>query len=431
MQAQSDRTLSDWLAYIQSVHPRTIDLSLDRPRRVMHQLRPVRPAIVISVAGTNGKGSTAAMLDAVYRAAGYRVGTYTSPHLVQYGERVRINGRDAREDKLCHAFGRVDQARGMIPLTYFEFGTLAALDIFSDSNLDIWILEVGMGGRLDAVNILDPDLAVITSVSMDHEAWLGDSRDAIGKEKAGILRFKGRSVISDPSPPATLLLRLEALDCQARLINRDYRIRNVGKGRWSYTADGHLWPGRSVMSCCEIDATSPVWAQNVAGVLASLRSLNDLVPVDASHLEVLQRFSVPARQQRCPGPVTTWFDVAHNLQAVSALAEQLQAECVQGTTRAVFSMLQDKDIAGTIEVMKGCVDSWYLAELEGPRALGISELRASLSGVEVADLSTSTAPRAVYRAALEDSQPGDRIVVFGSFYLVGDILDWESKRTLG
>ncbi|MGE4660577.1 MAG: Mur ligase family protein, partial [Arenicellales bacterium] len=234
MQVQSDRTLSDWLAYIESVHPRTIDLSLDRPRRVMHQLRPVRPAVVITVAGTNGKGSTAAMLDAVYRAAGYRVGTYTSPHLVQYGERVRINGKHARDDKLCQAFCRVDRARGMIPLTYFEFGTLAALDIFSDSDLDIWILEVGMGGRLDAVNILDPDLAVITSVGMDHEAWLGDSRDAIGKEKAGILRFRGRSVISDPSPPATLLFRVEALDCQARLINRDYRIRNVSKGRWSF-----------------------------------------------------------------------------------------------------------------------------------------------------------------------------------------------------
>jgi len=431
MQAQANRTLSDWLAYIESVHPRTIDLSLDRPRRVMHQLRPVRPAVVITIAGTNGKGSTAAMLDAVYRAAGYRVGTYTSPHLVQYGERVRINGKHARDDKLCQAFCRVDRARGKIPLTYFEFGTLAALDIFSGSDLDIWILEVGMGGRLDAVNILDPDLAVITSVGMDHEAWLGDSRNAIGKEKAGILRFRGRSVISDPSPPAALLLRVEALDCQVRLINRDYRIRKVGKGRWSFTADGHFWPGCSVLDSCEIHGTSPVWAQNVAGVLASLRSLKDLAPVEANHLEVLRNFSIPARQQHRPGPVTTWFDVAHNLQAVSALAEQLQAERVQGTTRAVFSMLQDKDIAGTIEVMKDCVDSWYLAELEGPRALGISELRTSLSGVEVADLTTSTLPRAVYRAALQDSQPGDRIVVFGSFYLVGDILDWESKRTPG
>ena len=431
MQAQADRTLSDWLAYIESVHPRTIDLSLDRPRRVMHQLRPIRPAVVITVAGTNGKGSTAAMLDAVYRAAGYQVGAYTSPHLVHYRERVRVNGKDARDDKLCQALCRVDQARGGIPLTYFEFGTLAALDIFSGSGLDIWILEVGMGGRLDAVNILDPDLAVITSVGMDHEAWLGDSRDAIGKEKAGILRFRGRSVVSDPSPPTTLLFRLETLECQARLMNRDYRIRKVGKDRWSFTADGHLWPDRSPMNTCEIDATSPVWAQNFAGVLASLRSLNDLVPVNASHLEVLQRFSVPARQQRDPGPVTTWFDVAHNLQAVSALAEQLQAECVQGATRAVFSMLQDKDIVGTVEVMKDCVDSWYLAQLEDPRALSIRELRTSLAGVQIADLTTSTSPRAVYRAALKDSQPGDRVVVFGSFCLVGDILDWESKRTPG
>ena len=186
MQGLADRTLSDWLTYIESVHPRMIDLSLDRPRRVLHCLRPNIPKVVITVAGTNGKGSTVSMLDAVYRAAGYRVGTYTSPHLVHYGERIRINGSTASDGSLCQAFHNIDQVRGVIPLTYFEFGTLAAVEIFSNASLDVWIMEVGMGGRLDAVNVLEPDLAIITSVDLDHQTWLGDSRDAIAKEKAGI-----------------------------------------------------------------------------------------------------------------------------------------------------------------------------------------------------------------------------------------------------
>jgi len=431
MQALADWTLSDWLAHIESVHSRMIDLSLDRPRRVLHCLRPIIPKVVISVAGTNGKGSTVSMLDAVYRAAGYRVGTYTSPHLVHFGERIRVDGRRASDDALCQAFHKIDQARGAIPLTYFEFGTIAAIEIFSDAALDIWIMEVGMGGRLDAVNVLEPDLAIITSVDLDHQAWLGDSRDAIAKEKAGILRFKGRAVVSDPAPPTALLSRLDALQCDLRLMDRDFRMEDSGGGQWKFSSAATTEKASSVVENFEVRTSSPVWAQNIAGSLAALRMLEDFVPVEPDHLEILKTLSLPGRQQRNEGSIITWFDVAHNLQAAAALAGQLRAEESSGKTRAVFAMLRDKDIAGTVEVMKDCIDTWYPAALEGPRTLTASDFRSALAGVCVADQAYSASPREAYRMAVEASEAGDRVVVFGSFYLVGDILDLQLERTPG
>ena len=431
MQGLADRTLSDWLTYIESVHPRMIDLSLDRPRRVLHCLRPNIPKVVITVAGTNGKGSTVSMLDAVYRAAGYRVGTYTSPHLVHYRERIRINGSTASDDSLCQAFHHIDQVRGAIPLTYFEFGTLAAVEIFSNASLDVWIMEVGMGGRLDAVNVLEPDLAIITSVDLDHQTWLGDSRDAIAKEKAGILRFKGRAVVSDPTPPEALLSRLGTLQCELRLMNRDFRMDAATTGKWGFSPVGPAWREPSLIGDLEINASSPTWAQNIGGSLAALRMLEDELPVAPEHLEVLQTLTLPGRQQRNEGAITTWFDVSHNLQAVTALAEQLCAEPIAGKTRAVFAMLEDKDIAGTVAVMRDCIDYWYPAALSGPRTISASDFRSALDGLRVAHQGFSASPREAYRMAVEASEAGDRVVVFGSFYLVGDILDRQLERTPG
>ena len=431
MQALADRTLSGWLAHIESVHPRMIDLSLDRPRRVLHCLRPDAPKVVITVAGTNGKGSTVSMLDAVYRAAGYRVGTYTSPHLVHYGERIRVNGLKASDDSLCQAFHKIDQVRGVIPLTYFEFGTLAAVEIFAEAALDVWIMEVGMGGRLDAVNVLEPDLAIITSVDLDHQAWLGDSRDAIAREKAGILRFKGRAVVSDPAPPAALLSRLGTLQCELRLMNRDFQIEDAGTGKWVFSPVGTSWKESSSIGDLEVTASSPAWAQNMAGSLAALRMLEDDLPVEPKNLETLQTLTLPGRQQRSEGAITTWLDVSHNLQAATALAVQLRAESIKGKTRAVFAMLQDKDIAGTIEVMRDCIDYWYPVALTGARTMPASDFRSALAGLRGADQEFSASPREAYRMAVEASQAGDRVVVFGSFYLVGDILDWQLERTPG
>ena len=431
MQVLADWGLSEWLAYIESVHPRMIDLSLDRPRRVLHCLRPNGPKVVITVAGTNGKGSTVSMLDAVYRAAGYRVGAYTSPHLVHYGERIRINGSTASDDSLCRAFHKIDQVRGAIPLTYFEFGTLAAVEIFSNAALDVWIMEVGMGGRLDAVNVLEPDLAIITSVDLDHQAWLGDSRDAIANEKAGILRYRGRAVVSDPAPPAALLSRLDKLQCERRLMNRDFRIEGTAAGKWAFSPVSLTWKEPSLIGNLEISASSPAWAQNIGGSLAALRMLEDELPVEPHHLAVLQTLTLPGRQQRNEGAITTWFDVSHNLQAVTALAVQLRAEPIVGKTRAVFAMLEDKDIAGTVAVMRDCIDYWYPAALSGLRTISASDFRSALAGLRVAHQEFSASPREAYRMAVEASEAGDRVVVFGSFYLVGDILDSKLERTPG
>ncbi|HCK75654.1 MAG TPA: bifunctional folylpolyglutamate synthase/dihydrofolate synthase [Gammaproteobacteria bacterium] len=431
MRALADRALGEWLAHIESVHSRMIDLSLDRPRRVLHCLRPITPSVIVSVAGTNGKGSTVSMLDAVYRAAGYRVGTYTSPHLTHFGERIRVDGVSSSDEVLCQAFHKIDQVRGAVPLTYFEFSTLAAIEIFSNAALDIWIMEVGMGGRLDAVNVLEPDLAIITSVDLDHQAWLGDTRDAIAREKAGILRFKGKAVVSDPAPPAALLSRLDELQCDLCLMNRDFRMENIATGHWVFLPAGATMAGPSIIEGFEVKTSSPVWAQNIAGSLAALWMLGDVIPVEPAHLETLQTFSLPGRQQRSEGSIVIWFDVAHNLQAATALAMELRAESIIGKTRAVFAMLQDKDITGTVAVMKDCIDTWYPAALEGPRALTVSDFRSALSGVCVTDQEYSASPREAYQMAIEASQPGDRVVVFGSFYLVGDILVSQLERTPG
>ena len=370
------------------------------------------------------------MLDAAYRSAGYRVGTYTSPHLVDYGERVKVDGYPASADRLCQAFQSVECVRGSTPLTYFEFGTLAALEIFSNAGLDIWILEVGMGGRLDAVNAVDADLAIITSIDLDHQAWLGHSREEIGKEKAGILRYRGRAVVSDCGPPTTITERLAVLQCDWRLADRDFSVEEVN-GKRVFSSAGPKWGHPSFLEHVEVESTSPVWSQNLAGALAAIRLLEKKLPVAREHISVLNGLSVPGRQERVGGDVSIWFDVGHNLQAVCALAQALRAESVSGKTRAVFAMLKDKDIARAIEVMRSTIDYWYPATLEDGRALADDELRSALSGLAIVDAGGGQTPQACYRAAVEASEPGDRVVVFGSFYLVGDILAAQSERAPG
>ena len=429
MSSQGDWQLCDWLEFIESVHPRTIDLSLDRVRRVLHCLTPVYPSIIITVGGTNGKGTTTAMLDAVYRSAGYRVGTYTSPHLVDYGERIKVSGKSSSAERLCQAFRAVDAARGSIPLTYFEFGTLAAFKLFSRARLDIWILEVGMGGRLDAVNAVDPDLAVITSIDLDHQAWLGDSREAIGREKAGILRYRGRAIVSDPNPPATVLDRVAVLQCDWRLSDRDFAVK-TDQGKTFFSSGGPNWHRRSFLEQFEVNPGSPVQTRNLAGALAAVRSLEESLPVGPEHVDALRGLAVRGRQERIDGEIPIWLDVGHNLEAVAALAEALCNEYVPGKTRAVFAMLRDKDIGAAIEVMRPVVDYWYPVTLEDDRALTFEELQSALTESVVIDSPEGPTPRACYRAALAASRHGDRLVVFGSFYLVGDILPEVSERAV-
>jgi dihydrofolate synthase/folylpolyglutamate synthase len=427
MHPQDDWELSDWLEFIESVHPRTIDLSLDRVRRVLHCLVPTYPKVIITVGGTNGKGTTTAMLDAVYRSAGYRVGAYTSPHLVDYGERVKVAGEPSSAEQLCQAFQAVNTARGMIPLTYFEFGTLAAFELFSRARLDIWILEVGMGGRLDAVNAVDCDLALIASIDLDHQAWLGNSREAIGREKAGILRYRGRAIVSDPDPPRSIVNRLAALQCDCQFAEQDFAVKET-QGKTFFSSGGKNWNRESFLERCEVKPNSLTQSRNLAGALAAIRSLEDRLPVGPEHVYALRGLKVRGRQERIDGKIPIWLDVGHNVEAVTALAGALRSESVPGKTRAVFAMLKDKEIGAAIEAMRPVIDYWYPAVLEDDRALTYEELRSVLSNSGITDPAEGGKPSACFEAALADSRPGDRLVVFGSFYLVGDILLSASER---
>ncbi len=412
------QTLDDWLQWQESLHPSAIELGLERPGKVLRTLGLDAPRhTVITVAGTNGKGSSVAMLESILRAAGYRVGCYTSPHLRCYNERIRIDGVPVDDACLCEAFERIDRARGDISLTYFEFGTLAAFDIFEQAALDVAVLEVGMGGRLDAVNLLDADVALVTAIDVDHAAWLGNDREAIGYEKAGVFREGKPAVCSDPHPPATLLQYAEQLGAPLYCLNRAYRFEREG--------DGWLWRGEEISR-----AALPLPAlhgrfqlQNAAGVLMVLSLLNDTLPVAPQHLrQGLHAVSLPGRFQVVPGAVTVILDVAHNPQSAAALADNLAEIPVAGTTHAVVAMLADKDITQVLRRMAGVVDDWYPAGLDVFRGTDGSALAAAIteSGVKVDTAYFSVA--AALAAAQNAAKGGDRIVVFGSFHTVAEAL---------
>ncbi|MGE4646570.1 MAG: folylpolyglutamate synthase/dihydrofolate synthase family protein [Arenicellales bacterium] len=424
------RPLAQWLDYIESIHRRSIDLTLDRTRRVLHRLQPRLPSIVVTIAGTNGKGTTAEMLNAVYCEAGYRVGCYTSPHLVSYCERVKIDDTSVTEEDFCAAFERVEEARSEVPLTYFEFGTIAALDLLGHAEVEVGILEVGLGGRLDAVNTINPDLCVLTSIDLDHKAWLGSTRDAIGREKAGILRYGGKVVVSDPKPPQSVRDALKALRCDARLLNEDFSIEWEDENIWHWRPDPGKWPGvESKWSGKDSKATGGRM-NNLAGTLAAVHLLQSRLPVQPHHVDALSGLKVPGRQELIRGDVTRLFDVAHNHRAVADLAGMLRRSRPRGNTRAVFSLLKDKDLFSIVEEIKDQVDYWYLAEVESERGMSVAELQTGLQGMSIADLDKCHGPADAYTQALLDSTPGDWVVVFGSFYLVGAILGSFSKRTV-
>ncbi|MBI3560746.1 MAG: bifunctional tetrahydrofolate synthase/dihydrofolate synthase [Gammaproteobacteria bacterium] len=410
-------TLSDWLQWQETLHPAAIDLGLERVAAVWRRLYPRPfPATVITVAGTNGKGSTVAMLAGVYRAAGYRVATYTSPHLYRYNERIVINAAELDDASLCRAFETVDQARADTSLTYFEFGTLAALWLFSQATLDIVILEVGLGGRLDAVNILDADVAVITAIDLDHQAWLGADRAAIGREKAGILRSARPAVCSDPQLPATV--EAYAQQIQAPLFRLNHEFHYVGSGaHWRWWSTQQQRPGlpRPALS-------GPHQLQNAAGVLMAVELLQTRFPVSQAQLrEGLLSARVAGRFEILPGTVTTVLDVAHNPAGVRSLAASLREFPRPGKTFAVFTALADKDIDNMILTLLPLIDAWYIAPAMTPRSRSAAELqqavlRHPVKGRVVVDATILAA----YQHAHRDACPGDCIVVCGSFYAVAE-----------
>lgn len=416
------QNLQSWLDWQAQLHPSSIELGLDRVAAVWQHLYPHPfPATVVTVAGTNGKGSCVAMLDAILRAAGHRVGSYTSPHLLRYNERIRIGGEAVSDDAICRAFERIDQARGDTSLTYFEFGTLAALDIFTRNELDIVILEVGLGGRLDAVNIIDPDIALITSIALDHTDWLGDDLEQIALEKAGILRANKPAVFAGTNPQHSLLLRAAALKVPLAVAGRDFDFNvAVGKtGKWSWHSAAQSiegLPPPALAGYCQL--------QNAAAVLQVIMLLPDTIDIAPEAIpQGLQHVELAGRFQVIPGPVELILDVAHNPAAAQVLADSLQKSPCQGRTLALFAMLSDKDVATVVQVLAPHIDIWFLAALTSERGLPVCELQRQVDLSDIsAHIHTASSVEKAYEMALDCATEGDRVLVFGSFFTVADVL---------
>jgi dihydrofolate synthase / folylpolyglutamate synthase len=374
---------------------------------------------VITVGGTNGKGSTCAMLESILHCAGYRTGLYTSPHLLRYNERVRIDAVEAGDAALLEAFDAVEDARGDTALTYFEFGTLAALWMFARAGLDALILEVGLGGRLDAVNAVDPDVAVLTSVDLDHMDYLGATREAIGREKAGIFRAGRPAVIGEPRVPASVLEHAGTLGAKVLRIGHDFGFTSEGT-QWSYRGPGGARYGLPFPAL-----RGGYQLGNAATVLTALDALRERLPVAAGALrDGLLRVELPGRFQVLAGRPTVVLDVAHNPHAARALAEGLGAMGFHPETNVVFAMYADKDIAGVAAAMKARVDRWFVAPLPGPRGAGVERIATALvsAGVAAAAIRRHASVDEAYRAAGEAAGETDRIVVFGSFLTVAAAL---------
>ena len=412
-------SLDDWLVRIGRLHPRPIELGLDRVGAVWRRMGLTLPAAVVTVGGTNGKGSCVAMLEAMLRAGGYRVGTYTSPHLLQFNERVRVDGADADDRTLCRAFEAVESARGDVSLTYFEHVTLAALWVFARAALEVMVLEVGMGGRLDAVNILDADVALVTTVDLDHQEWLGPDRDSIGREKAGIFRSGRAAVFGGDDPPAGLVEHADRLGARLLLAGRDFRVR-LRDGDWDWEGLGRQRLGLPLPA---LRGTFQV--RNAAAAIATLEAVSDRLSLSTVALrEGLLGVRLPGRFEVFPGPITLIFDVAHNPEAARGLAENLARHAAEGgRTLAVFSMLRDKDIAGVARVLAPQISEWFYAPLEAQRAATGEQLGAALDAAGLGAVAHGHADLlAALAAAGAAARHGDRILVFGSFYTVSLLL---------
>jgi dihydrofolate synthase / folylpolyglutamate synthase len=406
------KNLSGWLAYIEKQHPKTIALGLERVAEVLGRLQIRLDCPVITVGGTNGKGSTCAMLESILRAAGYRTGLYTSPHLLRYNERVRVGGGEADDAVLCEGFAAVEAVRNEIPLTYFEFGTLAAFWIFLQRKIEVAILEVGLGGRLDAVNAIDADCAVLTSVGIDHVDYLGPTREDIGREKAGIFRAGRPAVIAEPDPPQSVL---EA-EGEKLFLGKDFGFAKQ-ENQWSYQGPGGRRAGLAYPAL-----RGAVQLRNASAALCALDTLRERLPVAMQDVRRgLAEVALPARFQVLPGRPQVILDVAHNPEAASTLAQNLAAARFSPETLAVVGMLRDKDIGGVLREVAPRITRWHLASLQGPRAASAKEIASFLTEGKIMLHET---PSGAFSAALGEASEDDKIVVFGSFLTVGEVLAW-------
>jgi dihydrofolate synthase/folylpolyglutamate synthase len=415
------QTLEQWLDWQSGLHPSEIELGLERVARVWRRLCPEGlPSSVITVAGTNGKGSSVAMLEAVYRQAGFRIGTYTSPHLVRYNERIRLDGAEVEDEALCHAFEAVDQARGATTLTYFEFGTLTALYLFSRQELDLVLLEVGLGGRLDAVNIIDADLALITTIDIDHAEWLGHTRDAIGREKAGIMRCGRPTVLGDPDMPDSVLEYAQQIGAQVVVAGRDFSFTQLN--------DCWQWSGPSdrLKNLPIPGITGAGYLQNAAAVVMVCECLRPSLPVNDEDLAAgLSAVRLAGRRQWVAGKPELLLDVAHNRQAVAGLLETLRREVGGRRVLAVCGLLSDKDAAAIGELLREHIDQWHLMDLPGSRGRSAQALATALQAAGV-DRPIHAWPdfSCAFENAKQAAHEEDLILVFGSFVVVGEAMHY-------
>jgi dihydrofolate synthase / folylpolyglutamate synthase len=408
------KALADWLAFIERQHPQAIALGLDRVVEVFERMKTRLHCPVITVGGTNGKGSTCAMLESILRAAGYRTGLYTSPHLVRYNERVRVAGVELEDRELCEAFEAVERARGETPLTYFEFGTLAAFRAFAQEKTEAAILEVGLGGRLDAVNIVDADCAVLTSIGIDHVEYLGADRESIGREKAGIFRPGRPAVVADPAPPQSVLQAAG----NKLFLGKDFGF-TADKAQWTY------WGPRGQRAGLAHPALrGQVQLRNAAAALCALDTL-ELALAMQDVRRGLAEVVLPGRFQALPGRPQVILDVAHNVEAAKMLAENLAVSGFAPETIAVCGMLRDKDIAGVLRELAPRITRWHLASLPGPRGASADELERRVQPLGIrASIAKHDSAQTALAAALEQADEDDKIVVFGSFLTVGEVMAW-------
>lgn len=412
------RSLAEWLARLERLHPTTIDMGLDRVAAVCGRMGLVQQCPVILVGGTNGKGSTCAMLEAIYRSAGYDTGLYTSPHLLRYNERVRVNRKQVSDDDLIRAFEHVEAARDEISLTYFEFGTLAAQWIFCQRAVEVAILEVGLGGRLDATNIFEPTCSVVTSIDIDHVEYLGHDRESIGREKAGIFRGGRPAICADDDAPRSVLEH-------ARTIGADLYLRGRDFGYLRTATDWQFWSTAGKKSGLPLPGMAGEYQlDNAAAVLACVETMHRQLPVGMNAIRTgLLDAAIPGRFQVLAGLPPVILDVAHNPAAARALAEELRRAPASGKTFAVFAVLGDKDIEGIVSALANEVSQWFICGLPAARAASPEQVERVLTRVAGhRPFSTCATVSAGLAAARGAAGENDRILVFGSFYTVSEAL---------
>ena len=411
-------SLKDWLGYIESIHLFKIDLTLERIKVVVERLNLDISFSIITVGGTNGKGSTCAILESIYKEAGYKVGCYTSPHFLQFNERIKLQAVPVSDDLICEAFTKIESVRKGISLTYFEYGTVAAMSIFADADIDIAILEVGLGGRLDAVNIFDSDCAIVTTIDLDHMDYLGHTREAIGFEKAGIYRANKIAICGDFDPPQSLINHCESIQAELKILGKDFAYK-AHHDSFDFSIDSSF-----VINLPLPRLQGFFQLANASNALMAVKIMEDQLPLTENAIQHgIASVSLPGRFQEVKTNPSLILDVAHNPHAARSLSDNLRAYSVSGKTTAIFSILKDKDIVGVVEAVSHDIDAWYVAEIQNERAANIDTISKSIQKVNPsAHIVPFKNIKQAYQFASNRVSRNDRIIAFGSFYTVSDIM---------